>query len=81
MWTWIEEHWNETDLAIGAFILFVVIVLIITGLFWGLHIASDIACRNLGYEGGYITNLLSPDGMIVCESSYDIAIPDMWRGP
>ena len=73
MWSLIEEH--STSIQTGCFILFVVTALILVGFIWGLYTASDIACRNLGYDWGDISLL---NKTITCVSDMEIAIPDMY---
>ena len=71
---------NIRDIKIFLFIVVVGIFLLAIGWTVGTGSASGVACRNLGYESGYLTSYFA-DARVVCESSNEMPIPDMWMAP
>ena len=74
---------NDTstrDAKIALAIIALAILFLFLGWMAGTGSASGVACRNLGYDSGHMVSYLT-DARIICESGYDIAIPDMWIAP
>ena len=67
---------TKRDIRIAIVIIMAVVLLITIGWIWGTRTGANVACRNLGYEKGYLTNLYF-DAAIVCESTHEMPLPDM----